>query len=402
MSPDASPVADPSRSLGSTLYNTDIRRSFSTKSTLKLQPARAPCPKLCLHALCRVASQHWHLHFPLCMARSSGNPSHSHQQPASPQHVATAAPEPKPVAGPEAVSREISVFQTEAKHAEWWDGRVTDFNSDSGQHLVRYHGREHRTQQWLQLSDQPFQWKSTPPATAAFNPTVKGIHLNDSIIGRKVKLFWPAMSKWYLGHIKEYDSKSGRHTVKYKDGEVKDYALRHEAVWWLDSVPDAKFTASLNRSKGLSNGSQSGNQDAHKQPAHSTGRTAAANTDSPKHRQKHSAAAEVSHPTVSVKTSPVNAEAAKAGGGSPKRRQKTAADASSPETGTHSSLSSTGNRSADDREDGSVSQSSCSRGPAGAFEMSSVWFLMTADQKIKVVFQIMSELFFRLLYVADV
>lgn len=302
------------------------------------------------------------------MARSSGNLSHSQQQPASPKQAATAVPQPKLIVGSEAIGREISVFQSDAQHAEWWDGKVTEFSKDSGQHLVRYHGREHRTQQWLQLNAQPFQWKSIPPATAASNPTVKGVHLNDSIIGRKVKVFWPAMSKWYLGHVKEYDAKSGRHTIKYKDGEVKDYALRHEAIWWLDGVPDAKFTASLHRSKGLSNGSHSGNQEARKQPAYSTGRTAAAaNTDSPRHRQKDSSAAEATLSTIPSKRSPAHVEAGTASGGvgSPKKRQHTAVLASSPETGTRSSLSSTGNREVNERDDGSVSQSSCSRGPAG-------------------------------------
>lgn len=300
------------------------------------------------------------------MARSSGNPLHSQQQPASPKHAVTTTPEPKVIAGPEVLDCELSVFQTEGKHAEWWDGKVTEFNSDSGQHLVWYHGREHRTQQWLQLSDQPFQWKSTPPSTAAPNPTVEGIKLNDSLLGRKVKVFWPAMSKWYLGHIKEFDAKTGRHTIKYRDGEVKDHNLRHEAVWWLESNTDLRVAVSSNRSKGLSAGSHSANQGAHKQPAHSTGRTAAASTDSPNHRQKHTLASEASQATLpaAVKPLPPIAEAVvvKGGATSSKARQKSGAAASLPETGTDSGLSSTGDRSADDD---SISQSSCSRGPAG-------------------------------------
>ena len=298
------------------------------------------------------------------MARSSGNHSHSQQQPASPKQ-ATAVPEPKLVFGQEALGREISVFQSGAKQAEWWDGKVTEFNSDSGQHLVQYHGREHRAQQWLQLNEQPFQWKSAPASTAASSPTVKGINLDDSILGRKVKVFWPAMCKWYLGHIKEFDAKSGRHTIKYKDGEIKDYALRHEAVWWLDGTTDIKLAASP-RSKGRSAGSHSGNQGLRKQPTQSTGRTPAA-TDASKHRQKRTLAAELLQPPTlaAVKTSPALAETAspQSGAISPQKKTKTGAAATSPRTGTHSSRSSTGN--ANELEDDSVSQSSCSRGPAG-------------------------------------
>ena len=301
------------------------------------------------------------------MARSSGNPSHSQQQPASPKQAATATPEPKLIAGPEVVGCDLSVFHNEGKHADWWDGKVTEFNSDSGQHLVRYYGREHRTQQWLQLSDQPFQWKSTPPSTAPPNPNVDGVKLNDSLLGRKVKVFWPAMSKWYLGHIKEFDAKASRHTIKYRDGEVKDHNLRHEAVWWLDSSTHLRLPASSNRSKGLSAGSHSANQEAHKQPAHSTGRTAAVSTDSPMHRQKHTSASDASQarPLASSKPLPAIAEAVvvKSGATSPTARRATGAAAPLSETGTQSSLSSTGDHSADDG--GGVSQSSCSRGPAG-------------------------------------
>ena len=164
--------------------------------------------------------------------------SPSQQQTSSPRKVKPAVSEPELVAGQEVVGREISVFQGSVKNPEWWDGKVIEFNSNSAQHLIRYH-KAHSSEEWLQLSGQPFQWKGSPPSGAAPNPTVKGIKLNDSILGRKVKVFWPTMCKWYLGSIKEYDPHSSRHTIKYKDGEVKDHALRNEAVWWLDVNPDA-------------------------------------------------------------------------------------------------------------------------------------------------------------------
>ena len=50
----------------------------------------------------------------------------------------------------------------------------------------------------------------------------------------QVKVFWPAMGRWYIGRVSAFDSKTGRHTVQFKDGDKREYVLRHEAVVWLD------------------------------------------------------------------------------------------------------------------------------------------------------------------------
>lgn len=50
----------------------------------------------------------------------------------------------------------------------------------------------------------------------------------------QVKVFWPAMGRWYIGRVSAFDAKSGRHTVQFKDGDKRGYVLRHEAVAWLD------------------------------------------------------------------------------------------------------------------------------------------------------------------------
>ena len=50
----------------------------------------------------------------------------------------------------------------------------------------------------------------------------------------QVKVFWPAMGRWYIGKVKTFDAKSGKHTVQFKDGDKREYIMRHEAVVWLD------------------------------------------------------------------------------------------------------------------------------------------------------------------------
>ena len=50
----------------------------------------------------------------------------------------------------------------------------------------------------------------------------------------QVAVFWPGMSKWYKGRVRSYNQATGMHTVCFHDGYVREYALKHEAVMWLD------------------------------------------------------------------------------------------------------------------------------------------------------------------------
>jgi hypothetical protein len=42
------------------------------------------------------------------------------------------------------------------------------------------------------------------------------------------------MGRWYIGKVSTFDAKTGRHTVQFKDGDKREYMLRHEAVVWLE------------------------------------------------------------------------------------------------------------------------------------------------------------------------
>jgi len=296
------------------------------------------------------------------------------QQTSSPRKVKPAVSEPELVAGQEVVGREISVFQGSVKNPEWWDGKVMEFNPDSAQHLIRYH-KAHSSEEWLQLSGQPFQWKGSPPSSAAPNPTVKGIKLNDSILGRKVKVFWPTMCKWYLGSIKEYDPHSSRHTIKYKDGEVKDHALRNEAVWWLDVNPDAKVTSTSSRSRAQSTSSRGGSPDARlpgKKQSRSTGRTSGGSSDR-RRRQQHSTTAETSHRSqADTKSEAIPAAQADTAGPQTSAAQTEARPRAGAETSgdadrdCHSGIFAAASGNADtDAENGYASQHSQRQGPAG-------------------------------------
>ena len=42
------------------------------------------------------------------------------------------------------------------------------------------------------------------------------------------------MGRWYIGKVSSFDAKTGQHAVQFKDGDKREYMLRHEAVVWLD------------------------------------------------------------------------------------------------------------------------------------------------------------------------
>ena len=67
----------------------------------------------------------------------------------------------------------------------------------------------------------------------------------------QVKVFWPAMCRWYAGRVGSYDAGSGQHTVLYKDGDVQALTLEREAVLWLDLPPvDAASAAAARCAAG--------------------------------------------------------------------------------------------------------------------------------------------------------
>ena len=50
-------------------------------------------------------------------------------------------------------------------------------------------------------------------------------------IGKRLKVQW-SKGKWYAGVITEYNERTGKHTVLYDDGEVKEYNLAKKTVEW--------------------------------------------------------------------------------------------------------------------------------------------------------------------------
>lgn len=134
--------------------------------------------------------------------------------------------------GAEAIGRKFSVVPANNSAKAWEKATVLEFDADSGQHKVKYSGT--KQEEWLFLAELRFKWTQVLPLSAPANPTYKPEYSRETAVGKKLKVYWPAMQKWYHGTVKSYDPKTEKHAIWYKDGDTQSLVLRHEPVIWCD------------------------------------------------------------------------------------------------------------------------------------------------------------------------
>lgn len=163
--------------------------------------------------------------------------------------------DPAVIATKEVVGRHIAVWSDD--NMEWSKAAIAQYSPDTCHHLIRFLEREEGSvkheERWVNLARTRFQWLTGPSPTAAPNPTNQGAPKGEDAVGYQVRVFWPGMGKWYQGKIEAYDSETKQHTVKYRDGDVQKYKLRHEAVVYLDksaNPPKNKDRPSKNGGSG--------------------------------------------------------------------------------------------------------------------------------------------------------
>lgn len=61
---------------------------------------------------------------------------------------------------------------------------------------------------------------------------------NEALIGRRLRVRW-ARGKYYAGVVSAFDDETGYHTVRYDDGDVRDYLLQQKTIEWIDDDDDA-------------------------------------------------------------------------------------------------------------------------------------------------------------------
>jgi DNA mismatch repair protein MSH6 len=53
------------------------------------------------------------------------------------------------------------------------------------------------------------------------------------VVGRRLRVYWPLDDAWYEGRVEAYDSASGKHCVKYDDGDEEQVDLGKERFEWV-------------------------------------------------------------------------------------------------------------------------------------------------------------------------
>ena len=51
------------------------------------------------------------------------------------------------------------------------------------------------------------------------------VKLDETHVGKRVSVYWPKDRKSYAGVLAEFDKESGKHTVRYDDGDTKQYDM---------------------------------------------------------------------------------------------------------------------------------------------------------------------------------
>lgn len=131
----------------------------------------------------------------------------------------------------EVVGRKIKILRAKSSIKQWEEAKILEFDPTTGQHKIRF---SDRCEDWSCLGSVKFHWVGEVPINAEPNCTYYGSPMRETAVGRKLKVYWPAMNKWYTGIVKSFNPDSQLHRIDYMDGDSVEYNLKHEAVVWLD------------------------------------------------------------------------------------------------------------------------------------------------------------------------
>ena len=71
-------------------------------------------------------------------------------------------------------------------------------------------------------------------------------------IDRRVRVFWPAEGAFFAGLVTAFNGKSGRHTVRYDDGDMEEVLFAAERMEWV--APGEDESAAVSRAPATAAG----------------------------------------------------------------------------------------------------------------------------------------------------
>ncbi|KAI3980709.1 hypothetical protein MKX01_025274 [Papaver californicum] len=63
----------------------------------------------------------------------------------------------------------------------------------------------------------------------------------ESVVRKRIRVYWPVDKKWYDGFVKSFDSLSGKHLIQYDDSEEEELYLEKEKIEWAAEEEKTKF-----------------------------------------------------------------------------------------------------------------------------------------------------------------
>jgi len=131
-------------------------------------------------------------------------------------------------AAPSLFGAEVIGRRLEMQRRRGWEAaRILSHDAERGLHRLRFAAGG--GEEWLRLTDASFRWLNKPASDAASNPTWRGGPTGEAAVGRRVRVYWTVMRKWYKGYVESYSAKPDAHRVHYRDGDTLEHVLRHEA-----------------------------------------------------------------------------------------------------------------------------------------------------------------------------
>jgi len=180
----------------------------------------------------------------------------------------------KPVFGSEIVGRKVAVFV--AKDSEWPRGKILGYSESQRTHLVRYD--KGGVSVSLHLMKERFQFLTLAKPGSQPNASYYDAPKGKEAIGHKVKVYWPAMRRWYVGRVKDFQRTTGKHLIAYQDGEQIEVHLRNEAVIY-PQLQGTKAAKLKQHQRNSGKGGSPSNLDKHRRASHRGKRVLAAGCD---------------------------------------------------------------------------------------------------------------------------
>lgn len=72
-----------------------------------------------------------------------------------------------------------------------------------------------------------------PPASTKAETKAEPM-FGSNVVGRRIEVYWPDDEEYYRGKVTHFLIATGKHRIKYDDGEMEDLSLTQETYRWLD------------------------------------------------------------------------------------------------------------------------------------------------------------------------